>query len=208
MIEHPYQNLRGGRWLIGNLHTHTTTSDGERDHQAVIDDNAGRGYGFLAITDHDIYTSLGDYEQYDAQGMILVPGNEISANGPHVLHVGDAGWVEPHADRQRVIDEVNESGGGFALFNHPNRHGNFNHCPQELLQACEGYVGLEIYNGVISEGSPYATNRWDMLLSAGRRLWGFANDDSHAAEGDVGVGWNVAYVEAETASGVVEALRA
>ena len=71
-------------------------------------------------------------------------------------------------------------------------------------------MGLEIYNGVISrlEGSPYATNRWDMLLSAGRRLWGFANDDSHAAEGDVGLGWNVAYVEEETASGVVEALRA
>ena len=210
MIEHPYQNLRGGRWLVGNLHTHTTASDGERDHQVVIDDYAGRGYGFLAITDHDIHTSLEDYEQYDAQGMILVPGNEISANGPHVLHVGSTAWVAPHADRQQVIDEVNESGGGFALFNHPNWHGNFNHCPQELLQACEGYVGLEIYNGVISrlDGSPYATNRWDMLLSAGRRLWGFANDDSHAAKGDVGLGWNVAYVEEETASGVVEALRA
>ena len=116
MIEHPYQNLNGGRWLVGNLHTHTTASDGERDHQAVIDDYAGRGYGFLAITDHDIYTSLEDYEQYDAQGMILVPGNEISANGPHVLHVGDAAWVAPHEDRQQVIDEVNEVGRWFYPF--------------------------------------------------------------------------------------------
>ena len=77
MIEHPYQNLSGGRWLVGNLHAHTTASDGERDHQVVIDDYAGRGYGFLAISDHDIHTSLEDYEQYDAQGMILVPAMKL-----------------------------------------------------------------------------------------------------------------------------------
>lgn len=210
MIDHPYQDLSGGRWLVGNLHTHTTSSDGQRDHQAVIDDYAGRGYGFLMISDHDIYTALEDYRSYDAQGMIMVPGNEISANGPHMLHVGAKDWVEPHADRQRVIDEVNATGGGIVLFNHPNWHANFNHCPQELFERCEGYVGLEIYNGVICrlEGSPYATDRWDMLLTQGRRIWGFAHDDSHAATGDVGLGWNVAYVTEETPAGVVEALRA
>lgn len=210
MIDHPYQDLSGGRWLVGNLHTHTTSSDGQRDHQAVIDDYAGRGYGFLMISDHDIYTALEDYGSYDAQGMIMVPGNEISANGPHMLHVGAKDWVEPHADRQRVIDEVNATGGGIVLFNHPNWHANFNHCPQELFERCEGYVGLEIYNGVICrlEGSPYATDRWDMLLTQGRRIWGFAHDDSHAATGDVGLGWNVAYVTEETPAGVVEALRA
>jgi hypothetical protein len=209
MIEHPYQNLSKGRWLAGNLHAHTTSSDGQREHQAVIDDYAGRGHGFLMISDHDIYTALEDYEQYDAQGMIMVPGNEISANGPHVLHVGATDWVEPHADRQQVIDEVNATGGGFSIFNHPNWQASFNHCPQELMERCEGYVGLEIYNGVISrlQGSPYATNRWDMLLTQGRRVWGFAHDDSHAATGDVGLGWNVVYVTEETAGGVVEALR-
>ena len=210
MIENPYGNLKGGRWLVGNLHTHTTASDGQRDHQAVIDDYAGRGYGFLMISDHDIYTALDDYQQYDFQGMIALAGNEITANGSHMLHVGAVDWVEPHADRQRVIDEVNATGGGLILFNHPNWHANFNHCPQELFERCEGYAGQEIYNGVISrlKGSPYATNRWDMLLTQGRRVWGFANDDSHAATGDVGLGWNVAYVTEETADGVVEALRA
>ena len=88
MIENPYGNLEGGRWLVGNLHTHTTASDGQRDHQAVIDDYAGRGYGFLMISDHDIYTALDDYQQYDFQGMIALAGNEITANGSHMLHVG------------------------------------------------------------------------------------------------------------------------
>ena len=162
------------------------------------------------ISDHDICTALDDYAQYDAQGMIMVPGNEITANGPHMLHVGAVDWVEPHADRQRVIDEVRSTGGGLVIFNHPNWHVNFNHCPQDLLERCEGYMGLEIYNGVISrlEGSPYATNRWDMLLTQGRRVWGYAHDDSHAASGDVGLGWNAAYVKDETPAGVVEALRA
>ena len=210
MIEHTYQDLSNGRWLVGNLHAHTKTSDGERDHQQVIDDYASRGYGFLMISDHDIYTALEDYEQYEAQGMIMVPGNEISANGPHMLHVGAVDWIEPHEDRQRVIDEVQSTGGGLVIFNHPNRHVNFNHCPQDLLESCNGYMGLEIYNGVSSrlEGSPYATNRWDMLLTQGRRVWGYAHDDSHVAVGDVGLGWNATYVKDETPTGVVEALRA
>ena len=210
MIEHPYQDLSGGRWLVGNLHTHTTASDGHRDHQSVIDDYAGRGYGFLMISDHDTYTALDDYSQYDAQGMIMIAGNEITANGPHMLHVGADDRVEPHEDRQAVIDEVKSTGGGLVIFNHPNWHVDFNHCPHELLERCEGYAGLEIYNGVISrlEGSPYATNRWDMLLTRGRRVWGYAHDDSHTASGDVGLGWNAAYVKEETPAGVVEALRA
>ena len=44
------------------------------------------------------------------------------------------------------------------------------------------------------------------MLSSGRRMWGFANDDSHAASGDVELGWNVAYVKDETPEGVVDAL--
>ena len=106
-----------------------------------------------------------------------------------------------------VIEGVKDNG-GFVLFNHPNWQSRFSHCPQEMMDTCQDYVGLEIYNGVISrlDGSPYATNRWDMLLSAGRRLWGYANDDSHAATGDVGLGWNAVYVEDETPEGVVDAL--
>ena len=207
MIQHPYQNLKDGRWLMGNLHAHTTASDGRRPHQEVLDDYAGRGYGFLMVSDHDILTDDKVYSKLESHGMVLISGNEITAHGPHMLHVGAESRVEPFSGRQEVIDEVQKTG-GFVIFNHPNWVSNFNHCPQELLDQSSGYIGLEIYNGVISrlDGSPYATNRWDMLLSKGRRLWGFANDDSHEAEGDVGLGWNMVYVQDETPKGIVDAL--
>jgi len=207
MLQHPYSAMSGGQWMRGNLHTHTTASDGRRPHQTVIDDYASRGYGFLEISDHDIYTSGADYKAYESRGMVLIPGNEVTANGPHVLQVGGAGIVKPSAERQVAIDDIAASGGS-AIFNHPNWQSNFSHCPQQLLEDSEGYLGIEIYNGVVRrlQGSPYATDRWDRLLSEGRNIWGFANDDSHIAE-DVARGWNVAYVKKPNLDGVLDALR-
>ncbi len=209
MIEHPYQNLAGARWLRGNLHTHTNHSDGARPPQEVIDDYASRGYEFLMLSDHDRFTSAQDYAGLENRGLILIPGNEITANGPHLLHVHAGSLVPPDADRQKVIDQARESG-GFIVVNHPNWQERFDHCSIDLLQQWQGFAGLEIYNGTIGRlhGSPYATNKWDMLLAEGRTVWGFANDDSHTAAEDVGLGWNVASVSDPTPEGVVAALAA
>ena len=159
------------------------------------------------ISDHDVFTSQTDYKGFTSGELILIPGNEVTANGPHLLHVGASRLVEPNRNRQKVIDDI-QGDSGFAIFNHPNWHADFNHCPQPLLEGCTGYVGIEIYNGVISRlaGSPYATDRWDMLLSRGDRLWGFAHDDSHKRTGDTGLGWNMTYVEEASHGGVLDSL--
>jgi hypothetical protein len=207
MIDHPYAGLTGGQWLRGNLHTHTTRSDGERPPQDVLDDYASRGYGFLMISDHDMLTSAAEFGVWDARGMILIAGNEVTAGGPHMLHVDCDRTVEPHVDRQKVIDDVLATR-GFLVVNHPNWERRFDHCPLSDLEQWDGYAGLEIFNGTIGrlDGSPYATNKWDILLGAGRRVWGFANDDSHTPDSDVELGWNVAYVTERSPAGVVEAL--
>ena len=206
-IQHPYESLSGGKWLRGNLHTHTTRSDGARDQQSVIDDYAQRGYGFLALSDHDVYTSHDDYQKLNARGLILIPANEVSAGGPHIQHVNCDRRVDPVVPRQGVFDQIRNSR-GFSVVNHPNWGTAFEHCSISQMNEWVGYIGIEIYNGVISRlpGSPYATDRWDQLLSKGRRVWGFANDDSHAAVGDVELGWNVVYVNDATSDGVVAAL--
>ena len=40
----------------GNLHTHTTQSDGALAPSAMIDEYSSRGFGILALTDHNTVT--------------------------------------------------------------------------------------------------------------------------------------------------------
>jgi hypothetical protein len=201
-IQNPYRN--GGMWLRGNLHAHTTNSDGERTPQQQVDAYAARGYDFLMLSDHDVLTNV---DSLDPRGMVLIPGCEVTAKGPHILHVNARTAVKPNPDRQQVFDEIQKDG-GFAIVNHPNWEWHFNHCPQTLLDAWKGYTGVEIYNGIVrrQEGNPQATDRWDRLLSGGRRIWGFANDDNHSSFDDA-VAWNMALCAQRDRNSVMEALR-
>ena len=202
-LDSPY--LPGaGPWLRGNLHTHTTESDGNLSPQATVDAYAALGYDFLAVTDHDRITPV---NLLDPRGMTLIQGNEITANGPHMLHIHAAARLAPLADRQAVIDAA-VAAGGMIIMNHPNWEAHFNHCDQAILEELDGYAGIEVFNGVTlrAEGSPVATDRWDMLLSQGRRVWGFADDDNHD-DVDRCVGWNVVQSAGRSAGAIVEALR-
>jgi hypothetical protein len=195
-------------WLRGNLHTHTTLSDGTRPPQTVIDLYAKLGHDFLAITDHDIFS---DYSRLDPKGLILLPGNEVTAFGPHVLQIGAGKRIDPHEDRQHVINQINETKTGFAVLNHPNWEASWNHYPFELMQSLKGYIGIEIFNGVCLdlEGSHLGLDKWERLLSTGKIVWGFANDDSHR-DNHEGRGWNVVMVPRNKVGieGIHEAFRA
>ena len=204
LLENPYLNPRAA-WLKGNLHTHTAESDGTRPPQETVDDYAARGYDFLMVSDHD---HLADLSALKNRGMVLLPGSEVTAAGPHILHVGARRAVKPLADRQTVINAIRRDK-ALAIVCHPNWEEDFSHCPQEKVAAWQGYAGLEIYNGVIRRlpGAPLATDRWDMLLGSGRRVWGFANDDCHRAE-DVGLAWNVVQCATRTPAAILAALAA
>lgn len=209
-IIHSYGDLKGGRWLRGNLHTHTTRSDGQCSLQEVVKNYASHGYDFLSITDHDL---LADRELYEscadeAGDMILIAGNEVTANGPHIVHVDADRLIEPLEDRQDVIRQISDNH-GFAIIVHPNAGGDgADHCPIELMEQWEGYLGIEILNSLRWSGEDaYALNKWDILLSQGRRVLGFANDDSHHPD-MVAKGWNVAYVKDPSPQSVVAALTA
>lgn len=190
-------------WLKGNLHAHTSNSDGPHSPQGVVDEYAARGYDFLMLSDHDFVTSP---DGLDGRGMTLISGNEVTMNGPHLLHVGARSAVAPEICRQTVIDTIRK-GGGLAILCHPNWEKHFNHCPQEQLEALRGYTGIEIHNGVVEwlEGSADATDRWDRLLGQGRRLWGFANDDCHKPT-DIGIAWNVVQSAKRDPESIVQAL--
>ncbi len=191
-------------WLRGNLHAHTLLSDGCLSPQETVDAYAARGYDFLVLSDHDMLT---DVKGLDSRGMTLIPGNEITEYGPHLLHVGAKTCIPPDRDRQKVIDAIRAEN-GVAILNHPAWERHFNHCPIERLESLQRYDGIEIYNGVVrrADGNPLTTDRWDRMLSGGRHCWGYANDDCHERS-DFGVAWNVAQSMDRDPESIVAALR-
>lgn len=203
-MESPYENL-SGRWLRGNMHAHTTCSDGARSPSELVSVYAEMGYDWLCISDHDLVTPAPP----DApEALILLSGNEITANGPHILHVGAEVAVEPSPDRAKVIEEVAKAG-GICVLNHPNWEKHFSHWPQDKLEAMpRKYDGIEIFNGIVirHEGSPLATDRWDRLLSKGVRAWGYANDDTHN-DFDLGNGWNRVCCRSRTVEDILVGLK-
>ncbi len=204
-LESPYLDA-SVPWLRGNLHTHTTNSDGDKAPQAVVDAYAALGYDFLMLSDHDRLTETAPL---DAKGMVLIPGAEITGKGPHMLQVGAKTLAVPDKDRQVVIDKINTEAGGFVIMNHPNWTANFNHCDFDTLMKLQGYVGMEIYNGVVLflEGSELATDKWDRLLAKGHRVWGFANDDSHR-DNHRALGWSMVQCASRNAEDILAAMRA
>lgn len=203
-LNSPY--LSGGfTWLRGNLHAHTTLTDGELSPEEVIDAYEEAGYDFLAISDHDKLVSPADYQARTR--MTLIPADEVTANGPHILAIQVGEVVPPDGDRQRVVDATREQG-GFTILNHPNWQEHFNHFPQQLMEQLTGYTGIEIYNGVIErlEGTALATDRWDQLLARGRRVWGYAHDDFHIRR-DFARGWNVVQAADRSVTAICDALR-
>lgn len=196
------------RWYRGNLHTHTTYSDGTRPPEKVIADYEHRGYDFLSISDHDILVDPGAYQ--NGTVMTLIPGVEISANGPHVLHVNSSACVAPYEDRQVTLNEIGRQPDSFAILNHPNwlsRPPDL-HYSTRLMTQLTGYAGIEIYNGVIERlpGTALASDRWDYLLSLGVKVWGYGHDDSHDTQ-DVALVWNVVQASDQTPENLVNALK-
>jgi hypothetical protein len=206
MIDNPYPACPGGVWLRGNLHTHTTRSDGMLSPQQAVDAYAGRGYDFLALSDHDIVT---DGSGLDRRGMVLLPAREVSAAFGHLLLVGPGCDIafRAHAGQQEMIDQV-RAVGGITVLCHPNWGRNFNHYAIEKMRMLTGCSGVEIFNGsVVDEaGNAAALDKWAMLLEDQRPLFGFAHDDMHRPE-CVGRAWIMAQATERSPEAILAALR-
>lgn len=204
-IRSPYSTTQS--WLKGNLHTHTSLSDGALEPQDVIAAYRDDGYDFLAITDHNrVY----DPDEKAAGEMLLLKGAECNllssdfASDPHILCLGIDQAVEPAESLQEIIDRTNELG-GLAIVAHPR----WSFMPYELFDNLSGYVAFEVYNGgcdkEVTRG--HAVDYWDRHMTLhGKKLWGVAVDDSHSMKADFASGW--VFVNAEkTPESIFGALR-
>ena len=104
------------RPYMGDLHAHTTLSDGKEAPEFVAARYREEGFDFLAITDHRRYDpslrAIGFYQDSGAD-LCLVPGEEIHAPG-HNVHVVNFGgtfsvndiWRNDEAAYRAEIDAL------------------------------------------------------------------------------------------------------
>jgi hypothetical protein len=175
-------------WFRGNLHTHTTNSDGDSPPDVVVAWYRDAGYDFLVVTDHDFITLPADHASV-AGRMLLVPGEEVTAGSIHVNGLGIGELVVPRLATSGLAgDTLQENvaavraAGGVPTVNHPNFRWQLR--PEDLL-ALRGCALFEVHNagpetnGRGRPGHPSHEELWDTLLTAGRRFYGVAVDDAH-----------------------------
>ena len=77
-----YIDKQGNCWWKGNLHTHTTRSDGHKKPSEAVRLYQKAGYDFLAVTDHWALSEPGRYHN-----MILIPGMELDTMQRGCWHI-------------------------------------------------------------------------------------------------------------------------
>jgi hypothetical protein len=198
-----------GQWYKGNLHTHSTNSDGALPPPELAAWYREQGgYDFLAITDH---WHLTDTTGIAPEGLLLIPGQEahppVNAIGfdHHILCIGlTEGIPRSIGTAQATIDAVNAQG-GLAFMAHPYWHG----CTVEDLLGVTGAAGIEVFNMTcaVLNGKGHSGMAWDDLLARGRRALGLAVDDAHHRHEDCFGGWIMARAPELTVPAVVDAIR-
>ncbi|WP_136605715.1 phosphoesterase [Paenibacillus dokdonensis] len=202
-ILNPYQLT--GQWLRGSFHNHTTNSDGWFPLETVYKMYAE--YDFLGISDHDKITD----HRGNRTIKTVFDAIEVSSKQTHMLLVNpprdlmenysNAFTIENY---QRHVDRAVDNG-GFAVLVHPNRYFS-NFWELEDMLKLERYIGIEVYNG---DGNPeydIAFDKWDAVLSSGRKVWGFGNDDSHVY-GQEKRAWNMVMASENTPEAIIEAIK-
>lgn len=209
------------RWFRGNLHTHTTNSDGDSPPEVVVAWYRDAGYDFLALTDHDFLTLPEDHAA-TAGPMLLVHGEEVTAGDVHLNALGIRNAVLPLVGEdtgetlQLNVDAIRATG-GLPSVNHPNYRWRIGPAELGALDHCSLF---EVYNGgpetndFGGAGHPSHEALWDAVLTAGRRLYAIAVDDAHhflafgRSYANPGRGWVWVRAERPTEPALLGALEA
>jgi hypothetical protein len=184
----PWENpfAQSGHWFKGNLHTHTTQSDGLSTPEQAAAWYRQRGYDFVAITDH-WYLSRADETCVD-QGFLVMGGAELHGPSYHMLALGISMLPDQKlADAPQQLAERIVEQGGLAFMAHPYWTGQTSRDVGDVPGLC----GIEVFNSVCHkmDGLGYARVHWDELLAAGAKLNALAVDDVHWKHGAAGRGF-------------------
>ena len=179
-----------GRFWRGNLHTHSTNSDGRRSPEEVCRTYREAGYDFLALTDHFVENaswSVSDTRPFRTENFTTVIGAEIHTakhamelgHTWHILAVGlplDFAHTDPDETGPELAQRALQAG-AFVAAAHPH----WFMMTESDLYSLGDIHALEIFNASASDDNDCAESGYmlDYALARGKRFNVCATDDAH-----------------------------
>jgi hypothetical protein len=212
---------RPGRFWRGNLHTHSTLSDGLRSPEEVCRFYEAHGYDFLALTEHFLEHygwPIVDTRPYRSDRFTTFIGAELhpaedrmELGAPwHILAVGLPLDFAPSPREetgpqlaQRALDA-----GAFVVAAHPQWYA----MTDRDVDALGAIHALEIFNASAADDNDAADAAYmlDILLARGKRITACATDDAHFVPNtrDRAAGWTMVKSESLDPDALLAALKA
>lgn len=208
-----------GRFWRGNLHTHSTRSDGRLSPETVCQHYAEAGYDFMALTDHFLPQydfPLTDTTPYRSATFTTLIGAELHTqrmelgNPWHIVAVGLPSDFAPTREEETgpELAERALQAGAFVTAAHPQW---FAMTENDMLSL--GAVhGIEIYNGGCADDNDSAESTYllDLMLARGKHYNATATDDAHFAppNRDFARGWVMVRSETLAPEALLASLKA
>ena len=146
---------------VGNLHVHTTRSDGTAEPEEIAEIAQRLGLDFVIINDHNYYG--GECEGWYGRTLLLV-GEEIHDPARpevnHLLVLGAGQDLSRLGGRTQALIDAARECGGLCFLAHPFEHAEaFTGQPEInwVSWSVQGYAGLEVWN-YMSEFKAHVTS--------------------------------------------------
>jgi hypothetical protein len=210
-----------GKFYRGNLHTHSSLSDGKLAPEEVCKRYRERGYDFICLSDHFMphYNyPIADTRAYRTNSFTTILGAECHAPATeqgekwHILAVGLPIDFPPNGEGETGPEIARRclDAGAFVAIPHPEWYA----LTMADAASIPGAHAVEVYNhtsqvlNARGGGSYYL----DDLLNSGRRINALACDDAHFVAGedqnrDAFGGWVMVKAEANEPEALVAALK-
>jgi len=207
-----------GRFWRGNLHTHSTRSDGALEPEEVCARYREAGYDFLCLSDHFLARfgfPVTDTRDFRTNRFTTIPGAELHAmenSHGELWHILAVGLPED-------FPATGETETGLELAARARATGAFigiAHPQWSSLTEADGRAmaphahAVEIFNHTseVECARPDGTMLLDLLLNEGYRLGGYAADDAHFKGPDAFGAWTMVKAEENQPEALVAALKA
>lgn len=185
----PAARGKGRRWYRGELHLHSTHSDGDWTPAEIAAAAAPRDLDFMVLSDHNTTSSYHEFRSVVDPRTLVIPGTEITTYNGHCLAIGVEEWIDWRTGLAgRSINEVARAvraAGGIFVVAHPDA------MPDDVCTGCRWTHddfdpaladAVEIWGGLWDgpeEENEGCVALWQRWLGLGHRLAATAATDAH-----------------------------